>query len=55
MTKETFELQRKEVRKHNATAGYISMPLEDVGKEYLVMTLQDLEFLLGRKYNDKTN
>ena len=44
------KIEVKEVKKLNNTAGYISMKKEDVGKEYLVMTQKDLDYVLGREY-----
>jgi hypothetical protein len=46
---EKIKIITKEVKKHNNTAGYIPMRLDEIGKEFVVMSLRDLEFLVGRK------
>ena len=48
-----MEIKTREVKKHNNTSGYIQMPKKDIGKEFVVMTLEELEFMVGRKLEVK--
>ena len=44
-----MKIETKEVRKLNNSAGYIPMKADDIGKEYVVLTQKELDYLLGRK------
>jgi hypothetical protein len=48
-----MKIVSKEVKKLNNTSGYIPMKYDEVGKEFIVMTLRELEFLIGRKYEQE--
>lgn len=50
--KQKMNITTKEVKTLNATSGYIQMPKSEVGKEFLVLTQKELEFLLGRKLEE---
>lgn len=50
---EKINIVTKEVRNLNQSNGYISMPRDSIGKEFVVMTQEELEFLLGRKLENK--
>ena len=50
-----MKIETKEVKTLNNHSGYIPMPKSEIGKEYIVMTQKELDYLMGRRYEGEDN
>jgi len=49
MTEKRINIQTKRVKRNNKNSGYILMSKDYINKDVLVMTIEELEFIIGRK------